>query len=524
MNFETCIRELDKLEEKRKADYSIWGYLYQFDLAFYDMLCQCGGENLFDRTISIENPIYELETIEDYNKYYKFGDKNYIDLAQVKYSSSSREFTHWDVLRGLYYNYLYIKNNTDEEVDIRCSIFFSTPVKIDIDKKEILNVGIGSIKEYIKTFDEVAVSSSQKEINELGNFEERIGFIYSRYHTEEELVNFLTNNIVIKWFENKDKIREKIKDKLMNMFGDNFQEIDVKKRKDVLYSLGINFIIHEWQSKKKRKEIKKISIDNVRNYYNDFTANRENIFKNLFSNYIRNSIEGVLSQIERSLIREEYSELEAEIIINKNFSRNADRIYEYLSEILFDRHNRYKLLNTIMLTPIITKEEYFELNDMQEFEQVITSAVYFKSYIQRLLKVMHFNDCNQLKEDNLLTNLISVENDMFLIKSSLENRKCLLLPKSYPDVIDNHEVIFDRIMKSKLRPTVWYFDNGIQSNGKYDFMFNKIDESDVNISRPYSNRYYIECMKCLKENEFLNICDMNCIFKERCKKDGNTKY
>ncbi|MCS4516630.1 hypothetical protein JTS93_12320 [Clostridium botulinum] len=80
--------------------------------------------------------------------------------------------------------------------------------------------------------------------------------------------------------------------------------------------------------------------------------------------------------------------------------------------------------------------------------------------------------------------------------------------------------MFERIMKTELRPSVWYFDNDedLPNQGKYAFKINKMDTNDINISRPYSNNYYIECMKCLKENDFLNICDINCIFDERCKK------
>ncbi|MCS4525683.1 hypothetical protein JTS98_02940 [Clostridium botulinum] len=168
MNFENCLRELDKLEEKRKADYSIWGYLYQFDLAFYDMLCQYQGKDLFDKCNEIKNPTYELETIEDYSKYYKNNDKNYLNLAQVKYSSGANEFTHWDVLLGLYYNYLYIKNNCNEDIIVNCSVFFSTPTRIDVSKDDVTNNGVTIIKEHLKILDKIIIDISDGVINKLG--------------------------------------------------------------------------------------------------------------------------------------------------------------------------------------------------------------------------------------------------------------------------------------------------------------------------------------------------------------------
>ena len=83
MSLEDNLRSLDRLEYKRKADYSIWGYLYQFDLAYYDMLCQIDGEDLFENGDVINNPIYEIETMEDYIKYYDYEGEEHISLAQV---------------------------------------------------------------------------------------------------------------------------------------------------------------------------------------------------------------------------------------------------------------------------------------------------------------------------------------------------------------------------------------------------------------------------------------------------------
>ncbi|ABS34729.1 hypothetical protein FDG46_05000 [Clostridium botulinum] len=527
MNFENCLRELDKLEEKRKADYSIWGYLYQFDLAFYDMLCQYQGKDLFDKCNEIKNPTYELETIEDYSKYYKNNDKNYLNLAQVKYSSGANEFTHWDVLLGLYYNYLYIKNNCNEDIIVNCSVFFSTPTRIDVSKDDVTNNGVTIIKEHLKILDKIIIDISDGVINKLGNFDKRIDYVYKKYHTEKHLKDFINNHLIIKWFEDKKDIKANIKKKLIEIFGDKFTTVDTEIKGDILYSLGINYVISEWQNKKKRKDIRIINIDSIVNYYNTVTIQEDETFYNLNLNYIRTAIDEELQHIKRTLIkRKKYSNEDADIEIEKSFAKNADKLYEYLSSIFNNKENRYKLLNTIMLTPIITKDEYFLLNRVQEFNILTKSQLYFKSFIQRLFNIMYFNDKNGLINDNKLNNLLNLENDMVMVRLSSEKRKTILLPKAYQDTLDSYEVMFERIMKTELRPSVWYFDNDedLPNQGKYAFKINKMDTNDINISRPYSNNYYIECMKCLKENDFLNICDINCIFDERCKKDGNTKY
>lgn len=524
MNFEKCLRELDKIEDKRKADYSIWGYLYQFDLAFYDMICQYQGKDLFEKCNQIKKPIYELETIEDYSKYYEENNINYLNLAQVKYSSGANEFTHWNVLLGLYYNYLYIKNNCNDNITINCSIFFSTPRPIQVSKQDIINTGKKIIKDHLNKLSKVAIDISDGRINKLSNFENRIDYVYKKYHTEEQLTEFINNSIIIKWFEDKNKIREKIKKILLEEFGDKFTNIEKERKGDILYSLGINYIINEWQNKNKRKHVIKIDIENILNYYSTITLQEDEMYENLYLNYIRSIIDEIMQHAKRRLVIGGKNYEEAEIEVRDKLSGNADKVYEYLSVIFNDKHSRYSLLNTVMLTPIVTKEEYFKLDKLDEFLLLSQAYIYLKSFIQRLFNIMYFNDTHGLSQDNDLDRLIVLENDFMLIKLSSERRKSLLLPKGYPDPLDNHEVIFDRIIRTHIRPTVWYFDDDVPRQGRYDLLINKVNDKTMNIGKPYDNNYYIECMKCLKENEFFNICDINCIFNERCKENGNSKY
>lgn len=524
MNFDRCLRELDKIEDKRKADYSIWGYLYQFDLAFYDMICQYQGKDLFEKCNQTKQPIYELETIEDYSKYYKENNINYLNLAQVKYSSGANEFTHWSVLLGLYYNYLYIKNNCNDNITINCSIFFSTPRPIQVSREDIINIGKKTIEEHLNKLSDVAIDISDGKINELSNFENRIDYVYKKYHTEEQLTEFINSNIIIKWFEDKTKIREKIKAILLDEFGDKFTNIVNERKGDILYSLGINYIISEWQNKNKRKDVIKIDIQNILNYYDMITLQEDEMYTNLYLNYIRSIIEEVMQYTKRRLVRNGKSYEEAEIEVREKLSGNADKVYEYLSIIFNNKHSRYALLNTVMLTPIISKEEYLKLDKINEFSLLAQTYTYLNSFIQRLFNIMHFNDIHGLSEDNELDKLIVLENDFILINLSLEKRKCILLPKGYQDPLDSHEIIFDRIMETHIRPTVWYFDDNVTRQGRYDLLINKVDDKTLNIGKPYDNKYYIECMKCLKENEIFNMCDINCIFNERCKENGNSKY
>lgn len=47
-------------------------------------------------------------------------------------------------------------------------------------------------------------------------------------------------------------------------------------------------------------------------------------------------------------------------------SGNEDKVYECLSVIFNNKHSRYALLNTVMLTHTITKEEYLKLDKINK--------------------------------------------------------------------------------------------------------------------------------------------------------------
>ena len=87
-NFDV-LHELDKGEENRKADYSIWGYLYQFDLMLLDMLRQNDKDDFFnDLTVDIDGK-YEIEMVEDYAKNFIYNEK--LVLCQEKVQIKMRK-------------------------------------------------------------------------------------------------------------------------------------------------------------------------------------------------------------------------------------------------------------------------------------------------------------------------------------------------------------------------------------------------------------------------------------------------
>ena len=144
-------------------------------------------------------------------------------------------------------------------------------------------------------------------------------------------------------------------------------------------------------------------------------------------------------------------------------------------------------------------------------------------FIQRLINIMNYNYRKNLLEDNKLEEIVIFDKDLVQIKLSYDSRQGVLFPKSYVDVLFDYCSIIDKIKKSNLRSKVWFFDSGVNKQGKYDYKVNKIGSDSIKVTDTEDNNYYIECMRCLCENDYLNIDDTHWIFCKRCK-DGEDKY
>lgn len=526
MNVDECIESLDKLEIKRKADYSIWGYLYQFDLTLYDMLCQGTNDDLFNELYKDIQVIYQVEVIEDYIKNFTLLDKKYVRLAQVKYSSTTKEFKYWDVILDLYYDYLYLSNCSTEKVDIKCGIFFNTAKKIDFSKEDIEIEGRKVINNFIETINEATTSEVEDAKSDGKNTEnhlKRVIEVINKYHSDEDLEFFLKNSLIISWTENRLKLINLIKRRLDDVFKEEFSIFPEKEKKDILYSVAINFIINEWQSKKKKKDIRRITISDVITYIKEICNNENNIAYNLINSNIIKAIEKVIEEFISKLKCEGKDDNEIEELLKDSYYKYADKLFEQFGLMLKDKSNRYKLVNTISMEDTVSEEEYYKFNLIEEYGYLSTKQPYLKSYVKRILKFIDDNVKNKVYDINNIDIMLNFQTEIILFEHPNEKRKCVLLPKTYDNPEYEHGVILDRIIKSNIKPKVWYFDNLDIGDTVYDLDICKPEQMDVDIKEPYNNHYYIECMECLNQNNPFDNSKVNCIFCERCNKNGQDK-
>jgi len=525
MNVDECIKKLDRLEINRKADYSIWGYLYQFDLTLYDMLCHNTKNDLFNDLVKDSQANYQIEVIEDYLKTYTLLQKDYVRIAQVKYSTTSSSFNYWSVIVDLYYDYLYVSNLTEGDIDIKCGLFFNVAKEIIIDKLDIIKNGRKTIENFILIcVEEAALSENDTGDNSsTDNHTKRVIDVIKTYHTNDTLNEFLNNSLIINWKENRSNLIKLIKSELYNEFNAEYLNFTDYDKKDILYSLAINYVINEWQSKKKKKDIIKITTTDVIQYIKQVCSNEENTIFNLISVNIRMAIDRNIDEIISNLNDEGMEDEEINKLLNNSYYKYCDNLFEQLQLMLKDKLNRYKLLNTISLKEYITKEEYYGLSLSEEYGYFSRKQSYLESYIKRILNFINYNVNFKLYDVMNINIMLNFKNEILLFEHPSEKRTCILLPKTYDNPKYEHKMILDRINNSSIKPKVWYFDKVNVKNPIYDLNICKPEQTDVDIKEPYDNHYYIECMECLEENIAFDDSKISCIFSGRCNRNGQAK-
>ncbi len=564
---------LDKFEENRKADYSIWGYLYQFDLMFYDMLTDKAENDLFDDYDKLNgkvcNIIYEAEMVEDYCKEFILDNKLHIRLAQIKYNARSKSVfykTNKDALKTLYYIYLKSLILDCEEFDFKCSLFYFNlnkdnneidySEKIKLELTDIVKKEIESLKKKLKededksNYNEWVAANIDDEIiyKELGSkdLDGRIQYLFYNYSSDYNIDNFINNILIVKKVPKREDLINDIKEVLErdynDLIDDTYSLSQFINKGDMLYSLGVNFIINEWQSKKDKSERKPINLNEVKSYIQSINSNdisMENIVENLLVKFFEEILEFIYDQI----FEDESENLNEEDMIIK-FEKLSYDLLKYFKKILKLKSNRYALFNTISNNRFKTIDEYLGLSVIDEYTIINQMKDLFISFCVRILKIMYWEKYINNNEIRL-TDWFKIDQELLIFRKKDLKIKTILLPNAYDDRVKSickdtvHRINrINQIVPHYSKPRVWYFKN-INDNKKYSdrisYTLEEIKKPNgkkmqyrlniANIPDPKDRNnivgcnddyFYIECMDCLKMNEISNYEYIEYIFSERC--------
>ncbi len=523
--------ELDKGEEKRKADYTIWGYLYQFDLMLYDMLNQNTTEDMFGDNMVDVDAEYEVEMVEDYAKSFIFDTKQYFRIAQIKYHSQSDEFKDKEAILLLYYAYLKYKSLNTNNSDFKCALFYYNKNEEVWSSERIREFLKNSIEDFMATntaIEESATTqqSTPKRKTKKGNsLNARVKKIIGQSSNQDRINEFVDGVSKVKWTNERQALIELIKEKLIQKYPNDFNNYLTNKG-DILYSLYIDYIINSWQKKKRRKERVKIRLSDIEIRVMQLINYEEETFYQSIINNIRDTTLQILNLIEENL--ESLGEIEAKQVVKK-YELIAFVINENIKKYFSNKRYRFSFLNTITQDDFCEYSIYETYKVEKEYELFLINEKQILNFINRAMKfIYYYRDKNPGYKINF-DDWFSITNEFWLFRNPDDKRNIILFPKPYSYPLSAHNRNLLRINKSNIRPEIWYFGK-VKSKGIYDLEVLKPDESkQVIIDKPNVNKCYrIDCMNCLVEDEPDNFDKIESIFKEGCvevdagKNQGNT--
>ncbi|NAS18708.1 hypothetical protein GND98_012720 [Clostridium butyricum] len=286
-------------------------------------------------------------------------------------------------------------------------------------------------------------------------------------------------------------------------------------KKDILYSLAINYIYDKWSNKDKKNEIVYIKPEELFDYINTAIVN-----ENFAYNYIIKIIMEIEGEIEEE-IRDEFidegKESQIDDIITKEYKDKFIECLDFFKSTLNNKLNRFKLINTLSLVEVKTYDKYDLLSTTEEIQELAQIKELLFVYIKRLLK---FNKYYNIE----LEKCLDFNNDIILFNIPDEMRSCVLFSNSKRSTRTSHKNLLKRLYKAKLKPKVWYFDKIDLPNRLYNSSIMKPSlNKEVVITNPEKNDYFIECMDCLQEDSYTKCDKIFCIFKEECISNGERK-
>lgn len=564
--------ELDKYEKNRKADYSIWGYLYQFDLMFYDMLTDRKKDDLFNDYPKLEDSCdvitYEAEMIEDYCKKFIINDQKHVRLAQIKYNARSyKNFykENSDALKTLYYVYLKAKIIDCEWFDLKCSLFYFNQNKNNHNNKDYsdeikkeLNIIIKKESKKLQDIlddesnieiDEWVASTIDNEIifNKLGkkDLSGRIQYLFYNLSNDEYLDDFIDNKLIIRKVEERQEliniIKQILEEDYAKLIRDDYSLSRDINKGDLLYSLGINFIINEWQSKKIKNDRKPIELPEIIEYIksvNSTDISVDHIIEKTLVEYFEQLNKIIEDNIYEEEIEKDLEEEQVDNII-ENYQVLLHELLKFMKYKMKEKKNRYSLFNTIAEDRFRNRAEYMEISPIDEYGLINQMKGLFIDFCRRTLKIMYWEKYIQKKEINL-EKWFRLEDELWIFTKTDLKTKGILLPNANDDRVRDicRDIVYRmrKVNEKYSKPRVWYFKNigkskqyshGVpyslreklrRGEMHYSLNISNIPDENVrnNIAGYNEDSFYIECMNCLKMESMLNHELIEHLFSERC--------
>lgn len=476
-------------EARRDATEKIRGFLFQDLVALWLLLHEEDYAELY------------LEYAEDI----LINTSNEIKIVQVKYYPKS-EIKQKEVYSDLYLQFLK-KIIKDTPKDIKTYLYYNSDNGCDEDAcKKYINTNFTRSQEQNVSFLDILKSKIK--------YDNKKDKIISQFHSEELLDNFSFSQEKLPIIS---ELKEKIEEKLLEMFDGNFMIDNINGIKEILVSLAVDKLQGTYyKNLEERSEgIKKIEL---LEYINSVLSEKDSEYETLILSIISDCINESIGQIEDELTDSDLISFYNEIAVETR---------EYFHGRLREKENRFKFINTICNKENIkkmNKARYNELSIKEEYLKFVKYKIRIEYYIKKVWKLIYNDSANY--EEVKIDDYLNINEDCFFFKGSNDPCKFIFLSGVERSEAEREaKIIFSRVLEMVERPSKWYLDSG-KIRGVYDYSYNvnevKFNEDpfSYDLDDFSSSQFFIKCMDCLKVDckSFDKKDDLsNTVFNLSCK-------
>lgn len=512
--FKDINRLLNMGIESRNADGSINGYLYQFELTLYHMLLDKTPYDPFgdNRSTDDDIAVYEIESVEDYIKYFSEDDISHIRVAQIKYhSGSAGPMDYAKALIYLYYGYLRYVSSNLVNTTYRMVIFHHD--KSTSPRAEVKNVSI-ILERALPDILENYIAGNLKSLSkgEAAKIDEILEFIL--INDTANMREKFANHASFIWSSARGDLITNIKNELMNRYYD----LNVYKgntfKEEFYYALALSKLINDFRQKGGKEErYGPTSIEDFDRYFREF--NVWDIIKLIevkLSHLMIEYIENIAYTEEETMSTEQ-----AQLV--EDYQNICGKILEFMISKLSTPQNRLSFFNTII--PKKFTSDRYNTNGPTEWEMFLENIRYVEGFIVKLAKMMYFFHKKYMSAIDL-EQWFEVGTEVWKFHFPLDQRRSGVIIGSIPEAASPDKAVGELKMKlSEMNIRVWYLCPICTSKNRGQHQYrHSINEPNLQafiIDKPSVQIFTIECLSCLGLNKYEDYSDIvGNVFEEGC--------
>lgn len=462
-------------EERREATSKIRGFLYQDLVAIREIL-------LLDKTYKCY-----VEWVEDIF----LENEHEVKIIQVKYYPAS-SVNFYEILSDMHYQI--IKNKIFSEQSKKIETYCYHHSNTIYNSLETAKKLKGLCSEY--EIDDSNRDDIVDEFNKCSKHSDRKKLLFEKVGYKNFVGKYKFDVVN---FKNIEDLRVEISSIIISELSnyglqDQYPEDFIEK---IVSSMAIHFIQMKYYTDECNIEKRAISKEALLDFMKEILDD-ESLVKIVVIECIDSVFEEILIDID---------DVNRETIIAK-YEKMYIETKKYFNEILEDKENRFKFINTInnnYNSSKLNRQTYLEYNLHKEKELFLKNYEDIRVYIKYLWKLI-FNTDEELDDFNMSKYMIKSE-DYFLLEYECDKDGILLSSKVGNDNPSKKlSNILDRVKDSNVRPTKWFLSGPIKGVFEYSYDIDQIrnkvkgKEESYNIDDIDTDAegvFNIKCMKCI---------------------------